>query len=72
MRIVTWNMQGGVNTMYIPQVVNQTQANVLCLQECGNLAAHLHNATPIFAPTGAILGYTGNLTVGFGFMECVF
>lgn len=72
MRIATWNMQGGTNTLYINQVVQATQANVLCLQECGDLTQHLHNRVPILAPTGAIIGYTGNFVVGQGFMECVY
>ena len=72
MRIATWNMLGGINTPYINQVVQDTQANVLCLQECGNLAEHLQNRQPILAPSGAIIGYTGNFVVGQGFMECVY
>ncbi|WP_199245929.1 endonuclease/exonuclease/phosphatase family protein [[Phormidium] sp. ETS-05] len=73
MRIATWNMQGGVNTMYINQVVQATQANVLCLQECGALAEHLHGIVPIIGLNGAIIGYTGNFVVGQGFfMECVY
>lgn len=72
MRIATWNMQGGANTPHINQVVQATQANVLCLQECGDLAQHLQNRQPILVPGGAIIGYTGNFVVGFGFMECVY
>ncbi len=72
MRFATWNMQGGVNTQYINQVVQSTGANVLCLQECGSLAQFLHAAAPILSMTGAIIGYTGNLVVGQGFMECVY
>jgi endonuclease/exonuclease/phosphatase family metal-dependent hydrolase len=72
MKIATWNMQGGVNTMYINQVVQATQANVLCLQECGDLSQHLQGRMPIIGLNGAIIGYTGNFVVGQGFMECVY
>ncbi len=73
MRIATWNMQGGTNTPYILQVVNATQSNVLCLQECGNLATLLQGRVPLIDPaSGAIIGYTGNLVLGHGFMECVY
>ncbi|NET73628.1 MAG: hypothetical protein F6K62_22610, partial [Sphaerospermopsis sp. SIO1G2] len=72
MRIATWNMQGGTNTPFINQVVQSTQANILCLQECGDLAQHLQNRQPILNPNGAIIGYTGNFVVGQGFMECVY
>jgi len=72
MRIATWNMQGGTNTMYINQVVQATQANVLCLQECGALAQHLRGSAPIWGLNGAIVGYTGNFVVGQGFMECIY
>lgn len=34
---VTWNSQGGVNLQYIRQILNETNPDVLCLQECGNL-----------------------------------
>lgn len=72
MIISTWNMQGGANTPYINQVVQSTQANVLCLQECGALAEHLTQREPIIAPTGAILGYTGIFHVGHQTMRCVY
>ncbi|GLQ94407.1 endonuclease/exonuclease/phosphatase family protein [Dyella acidisoli] len=72
MIVATWNMQGGANTLYINQVVQQTGANVLCLQECGALAEHLHGRAPIIGPNGGTLGYTGNLRLGHGFMECVY
>ncbi|WP_114815243.1 endonuclease/exonuclease/phosphatase family protein [Paraburkholderia kururiensis] len=72
MIVATWNMQGGVNTPYINQVVQQTGAHVLCLQECGNLAEHLQGRAPILNGMGAIIGYTGNLRLGYGFMQCVY
>lgn len=72
MKIATWNMQGGINRTYINQVVQATQANILCLQECGDLAPHLRNRQPIIAQSGGIIGYTGYFVVGKGFMECAY
>jgi hypothetical protein len=59
MRIATWNMQGGGNTMYIPDVLGVTRADVLCLQECGGLYRVLHDRVPILRATGETDGYTG-------------
>ncbi|MFT3765067.1 MAG: hypothetical protein QM820_06070 [Minicystis sp.] len=68
-RIVTWNMQGATNAPYIAQVVRQTQANVLCLQECSNLGTLLQAAMPVPGFAGSL---TGNFVVGHGFMECIY
>ncbi|MCC8395284.1 endonuclease/exonuclease/phosphatase family protein [Paraburkholderia sp. MMS20-SJTR3] len=72
MIIATWNMRGAVNVPSINQVAQSTGANIICLQECGSLAEHLQGRTPIVGGDGSIIGYTGNLALGYGFMECVY
>ncbi|AOK45545.1 hypothetical protein WT60_00760 [Burkholderia sp. MSMB617WGS] len=73
MIIATWNMLGATNAVYLNQVLQQTRANVLCLQECGtNFATLLEERAPIIGNDGAIIGYTGNFRAGAGFMECVY
>ncbi|MGO9599516.1 MAG: hypothetical protein ACLP7Q_16125 [Isosphaeraceae bacterium] len=53
-------------------VLNQTEANVLCLQECGDLGELLQGRSPLINAAGATAGHTGNFVVGRGFYECVF
>jgi len=77
MNFVTWNMQGGTNTPYIRQVINNTGADILCLQECGDvIAQNLINRVPILNAAGATIGYTGQLQFGTthnpDVRECVF
>lgn len=72
MRIATWNMQGGTNTPYIKQVINDTQANIICLQECGTLTTFLFDKSPIIGVNGSIIGYRGNFNFGNDFMSCVY
>jgi len=57
MRIVTWNMQGNVNAVYINQLIQASNADVLCLQETGNLAHQLQQgANPIPGFPGSLRG----------------
>lgn len=72
MILATWNMQGGVNTVYLPTVIRRANANVICLQECGDFSSHMHNLQPILNGNGATLGYTGLYRHGEAVMECVF
>lgn len=66
MRIATWNMYGAVRMPDLVTVKNNTEANVICLQECGKLEPFLDGGTN----HGAY--WTGNLTLGRDFMECVY
>lgn len=69
MRIVTWNMLGCTNAQYINQVIQKTNANVLCLQETGNMTDLLQGGMPVPAYPNSI---TGNFAAGQDFFECVF
>ena len=59
MRIATWNMQGGTNTVYVTSVLATTQADVLCLQECGAFYRVLWDRTPLVKASGETIGYRG-------------
>lgn len=69
MKVVTWNMQGGTNAAYLNAVIQNTQPNVLCIQETGNLTPLLKGTAPIAGFPGSLYG---NFAAGYGFYECVF
>ncbi len=69
MKIVTWNMQGGTNAGYINQVIQATEANVLCLQETGNMTSLLQGTAPVAGFPGSL---RGNFAAGNDFFECIF
>ena len=69
MRIVTWNMQGGTNAVYLNQVIQDMQPNVLCLQETGDLTPLLQGTAPVPGFPNSLFG---NYAAGHGFYEVVF
>ncbi len=69
MRIVTWNMQGGPQAGNINDVIQTTQANVLCLQETGNLTNLLNAPNPV---PNFLNSLTGNFIAGNNFFQCIY
>ena len=55
MIITTWNMQGGTQLLYLGTLIANSNPDVICLQECGNM-------TPVLAHTAPIPGFPGSLT----------
>ena len=55
MRITTWNMQGSTQQTYLRRLITQSDPDVICLQESGNMARILQN-------TAAIVGFPNSLT----------
>lgn len=72
MRIVTWNMCGGTNAMYINTVIQKTSADFLCLQECGVLSQNLRDTSPIIGNDGSTIGNLGTFKAGHDEWNCVY
>jgi endonuclease/exonuclease/phosphatase family metal-dependent hydrolase len=72
MRIVTWNMCGGTNVMYLNTVIQKTSADFLCLQECGEFTKNMSDKKPIFGNNGAIIGSLGTFKAGHDSWNCVY
>lgn len=54
MKITTWNLQGGTQLLYLGTLIANSNPDVICLQECGNM-------TPLLINTAAIAGFPNSV-----------
>jgi hypothetical protein len=55
MKITTWNLQGGTQLLFLGTLIANSNPDVICLQECGDMTMLLTN-------TAAIAGFPNSLS----------